>query len=61
MAWSCPLVPKGKTCPYEKYQALGCVKLGLRAALQKLKWELPLVGKTFKTYEHKVECQDWRT
>lgn len=56
MAWKCGLIHKGGSCPHEQYQALGCCKLNLKAALQQLRWSLPFVGKYFKTHEHLVEC-----
>lgn len=59
--WKCGLVPKDKNCPYEQFQCLGCIEKNIRAAIQELKWSLPFgIGKYFKTYEHQVECNDWK-
>lgn len=60
MAWKCSLIPKGHKCPYEQFETLGCVKLNLSAAVQDLKWSLPIIGKTYKTYESKIDCKEWR-
>lgn len=59
--WKCELVPKGRSCPYEKFQCLGCCIKNLSAAVQQLRWSLPFgIGEYFKTHEYKVECNDWR-
>lgn len=55
------MIPKGKTCYYEQFEMHKCLEFNLRAALQQLKWSLPFgIGKHFKTYEHKVECDGWK-
>ena len=59
--WKCELVPKGRSCPYEQFQCLKCCTKNLSAAVQQLRWSLPFgIGKHFKTYEHKVECDGWK-
>lgn len=61
MTWKCELLPKGRSCPYEKFQCLGCCIRNLSAAVQQLRWSLPFgMGKHFKTNEHQVECDDWK-
>lgn len=57
--WKCGVVPRGKRCKYEPYCKLSCCRFNLSVALQELRWSLPIVGRHFRTYESKLECQEF--
>lgn len=60
VGWKCSLIPKGQKCPYEEFEPMICIRHNLAAAVQELRWSLPLVGKRYKTYESRIKCDGWK-